>query len=174
MSLRLSCLIGIAVMFSGITLSILLAPWFSFYDNALSDLGHSTKSVVAPIFNFNLICGGTMLLVYGLSTLRHKYLFTGYIVSLASFFLILVGAFDEVYGLLHFAVSAVFFILMGLASITYSIESGVKLGYIAFVAGILGWLLFWLKVYRMGIAVPELVSAVAVSTWILYDFVKTR
>jgi len=44
-------IVGPIVSYVLIAVSILLSPWFSWQRNALSDLGHSTKSNVSPIFN---------------------------------------------------------------------------------------------------------------------------
>ncbi|MEM2707195.1 MAG: hypothetical protein QW288_06765, partial [Ignisphaera sp.] len=44
-----------------IAISIWLSPWFNILDNALSDLGHATRSSVAPIFNFGLSLGGFLI-----------------------------------------------------------------------------------------------------------------
>jgi hypothetical membrane protein len=50
-----------------IGMSIALSPWFSWTDNALSDLGISP---VAPIFNVGLIVTGILLVVFTISLIR--------------------------------------------------------------------------------------------------------
>ena len=71
-----------------ITLSIILSPWFSFFKNALSDLGHSTQSNVAPLFNLGLCSGGILLIIFGgvyiSSIINNKVL--GLILALSGYF----------------------------------------------------------------------------------------
>ena len=48
-------------------ISIILSPWFSWTDNALSDLG---VSPVAPIFNGGLILTGILLSLFAIAVAR--------------------------------------------------------------------------------------------------------
>mgnify|MGYP003882817749 CR=1 FL=1 len=102
--------------------SVLLSPWFRWEVNALSDLGHSSRSPVAPLFNFGLVTGGLLMLLYSALYMDRRYPFTSKLVAAASYFLILVGAFDEVYGSLHFMVSLLFFLLLAIAALAYAHE----------------------------------------------------
>jgi hypothetical protein len=51
-------LFSITIPLLFIVISAYLSGWFDLYNNALSDLGHSTESNVAAIFNFGLSLGG--------------------------------------------------------------------------------------------------------------------
>ena len=104
-----------------ITLSIAFSPWFSFLENALSDLGYSMKSGVAPIFNFGLCTGGILLIIFGImcvARVANKLL--GLILALSGYFLILIAVFDEVYGQLHYIVSLLFFLSLALETLMYA------------------------------------------------------
>jgi hypothetical membrane protein len=48
-----------------VLLAALLSGWFNPLTNALSDLGHATRSPVAPIFNLGLSLGGFLLALSG-------------------------------------------------------------------------------------------------------------
>ena len=106
----LLCIASYAAPLALIALAILLSPWFSLWDNALSDLGHAVRSVAAPVFNFGLVLGGFLIvacaLLYMLGFSRVKAL----IQICLGFTLALIGVYDEVYGVLHLAVSIVFFV----------------------------------------------------------------
>ncbi len=74
MNERLYSVFGIAVpivSFVSIAVSILLSPWFSWKVNALSDLGHATRSSVFPIFKLGLLLGG-FLIVINVGTISRK------------------------------------------------------------------------------------------------------
>mgnify|MGYP006275243793 FL=1 len=68
--LRLARLSGTAapvVSFGSILLATVLAPWFSWAGDALSDLGVPATSAVAPLFNYGLVVGGLLAVPYGLA-----------------------------------------------------------------------------------------------------------
>ena len=164
-------LLGCLLPYVFIATSIALSPWFSWSRNALSDLGHSFKSPVAPIFNLGLLLGGFLLALYSLDSLRRRAPKTSLVFAAVAFNLQLVGAFDEVYGRLHLAVSISFFVLMLISSLTYWFETGRRLALISFTIGLLSWILYWLKVYSAGIAVPETVSSLTAVAWVVEDSV---
>ncbi len=169
---RMSGVIGLSIGYCGILLSIILSPWFSLRENALSDLGHATSSNVAALFNITLVLTGFILYNYSVRYLVNRYRFSGYLLAITSFFLILVGVFDEVYGGIHWFVSLCFFMLLGATSIVYSVEAHNFLGITAFIIGLSSWAILWSKVFKIGAAVPELVSIIAVSIWIIYECIK--
>jgi len=160
-------IIGPAIAFLLIALSIGLSPWFSWGNNALSDLGHSVKSDVASLFNFGLLLCGFLLIVYSITSFKDYAKYTSIALVFAGFSLQLIATFDEVYGELHFLVSVLFFAAIGLASISYFVEKKSKIAIIAFAIGALSWILYGLKVYISGISVPEAVSAGAVAVWVV-------
>ena len=156
-----------------VLLSILLSPWFSWWNNALSDLGHSINSEVAPLFNFGLILSGFFIMFYAITSLKYHAKYTSYILVMAGLTLQLVATFNEVYGFLHFLVSVLFFITIGLASIIYAIEKRSVLAFAALIIVLSSWTLYWFETYSGGIAIPEMISSTATSSWILLSALRT-
>jgi hypothetical membrane protein len=160
----------VAVFF--IALSIGLSPWFSWGSNALSDLGHSVRSEVAPLFNFGLLLCGFLMILYSISCFRSHAKYTSHVLVIAGLSLQLVATFDEVYGSLHFFVSVLFFAALGFASVSYAVEKRSVLAVAALVVGSVSWILYGLGVYSAGIAVPETVSSMAAVTWVMLSALR--
>ena len=161
-----------------IAVSIVLSPWFSWGSSALSHLGHSARDV-APLFNFGLLLCGFLIILYSITSFRNHAKYTSYALIIAGLMLQLIATFDEVYGALHLLVSVLFFVALGFASMTYNIEKKSILAFAALMVGLASWLLYGLKVYSAGIAVPETISSMAAVTWVMLSafkiyFEKTR
>ena len=165
-------IIGPLVAYLSIGISIFQSPWFSWERSALSDLGHSVDSNVAPIFNLGLSLAGFLIMIYILTTFRKysKYTAIGFVVS--SFFLQLIATFDEVYGFLHGVVSVLFFISLGITSLIHAYERKSIFSVIVFVIGFSSWVLYGLEIYNAGIAVPETISSVSVMLLLVYSNIK--
>lgn len=153
------------MLFIGV--SIYLAPWFSWSQNALSDLGNVVNSEVAALFNFGLLLAGFFVTLYSLTVFQKYAKKTSYFLFFTGLFLQFIAMFDEVYGSLHFVVSVLFFVSLTLASISYCVEKKSFLAGFASIIGFMSWLLFGLDVYSSGIAVPEAISSVAASFWVI-------
>jgi hypothetical membrane protein len=173
----------IAIIF--IVVSIVLSPWFSWGSNALSDLGRSAntavapKSEVAPLFNFGLLLSGFFTILYSIRSFRNHAKYTSYLLVFVGLTLQLVATFDEVYGSLHFQVSVLFFVVLGFASISYLVEKRSVLAFASLIIGSVSWILYGMEIYRAGIAVPETISSLATVTWVMLSalriyFDKTR
>lgn len=160
-------IIGPGVAYIFICLSICLSPSFSWYENALSDLGHSQKSVVAPIFNFGLLVSGFLTAIYASKSLAEYAKYTSISVVFSALMLQSVAAFDEIYGRIHLIVSILFFVSAGISCIIYFLEKRKPLAIIAFIVGLLAWLLYWANIYRAGIAVPEIISGISVTSCLI-------
>ena len=165
-------LIGPLVSFICIIISIVLVPWFSWEINALSDLGQSVSSEVAPIFNFGLLLGGFLTILYSITVFRKYNKYTSYFLVLSGLSLQLVGTFDEVYNWLHTQVSILFFASIGLASVAYYVEKRSVVALLALIIGAVSWIAYGLNIYSSGIAVPEIISAVAVALWVMLSAFK--
>ncbi len=154
--------------------SIFLSPWFSWMSNALSDLGHSVRSPVAPIFNFGLVTGGLLLLIYSVNYMSKRFPLTAKLVAVASYFLILIGTFDEVYGALHFIVSLIFFLALAIASLAYSFEG--KSNYPVVIAVIIAavWAIQLSGLCSCGAAIPEIISIFVTLVWFFDSMVKLQ
>jgi hypothetical membrane protein len=159
----------IAIIF--IATSIALSPWFSWGSDALSDLGHSARDV-APLFNFGLLLCGFLIIFYSITSFRSHAKYTSYFLVLTGLSLQLVATFDEVYGSLHFQVSVLFFAALGFSSISYVIEKRSVLALAALIIGSVSWILYGLKIYSAGIAVPETISSMATVTWVMLSALR--
>jgi len=161
--------LGLLIPYVCIFTSIALSPWFSWSKNALSDLGHSVKSDVAPIFNLGLVIGGILIYQYSISLTNYSKMLTHYFLALSAFLLVLIGVFDEIYGLIHFIVSSAFFITVLLTTLIYVYEKKSKIAIAAFIIGVCSWAVYGLRVFEIGVFVPEILSAFAVTSWIVED-----
>ena len=155
----------IAIFF--IAMSIALSPWFNWGTDALSDLGHSGNSAVAPLFNFGLLLSGFLIIVFAVKSFRTYAKYTSYFLTLVGLALQLVATFNEVYKPLHFQVSVLFFVSLGFVSISYFIEKRSSLAVAALIIGAVSWIMYGLEIYSSGIAVPETVSSMATVTWVM-------
>jgi len=169
----LSGIVGPVIALFFIALSIALSPWFSWSSNALSDLGHSVKSDVAPLYNFGLLLAGLFLVIYSVTTFTSGAKYTSCCLFISALSLQLIATFDEVYGSFHTAVSSLFFVSLGFASIIYAVERRSILAAAAFAIGFGSWAFYYARVYITGIAVPEIVSSVATVSWIVLSALGT-
>jgi hypothetical membrane protein len=79
-----------------VLLAARLSGRFNPLTNALSDLGHATRSPVAPIFNLGLSLGGFLLAPSGALCAYKRSRLVGATLVASGFLLNLVGVFDEV------------------------------------------------------------------------------
>ena len=156
-----------------ILLAATLSGWFDLFRNALSDLGHATRSAVAPLFNLGLSAGGLLLALSGVLCAYRRSRLIGVSLVVSGFLLILVGVFDEVYGRLHYYVSVAFFLSLAVLLVEYSVVVKCRLrrelSLLALAVGVLSWLLHMVCGVPRGAAVPELVS-ILVSLPFYLDF----
>lgn len=155
----------VAIFF--VSVSIIFSPWFSWWSNALSDLGHSVSSGAAPLFNFGLLLSGFFMILYSITAFKNHAKYTSYFLVIAGFSLQLTATFDEVYGSLHFLVSVLFFVALGFASIIYAVEKKSVVAFAALIIGVGSWVLYGAGIYSAGIAVPEIISSTAASAWMM-------
>jgi len=160
------------VTYFSIAISILYAPWFSWQRNALSDLGHSVNSTVAPIFNLGLFFTGFIVILFSITVLKTHAKYTSFCLIVSAIILQLVATFDEVYGFLHGLVAVLFFLSIWSTSIVNAIEKKSLLALTAFLVGLISFVLFEINVYSAGIAVPEIISFGAVATVIQFSAIK--
>ncbi|ADM27168.1 Protein of unknown function DUF998 [Ignisphaera aggregans DSM 17230] len=142
-----------------ISIAIAMSDWFNIYDNALSDLGHATRSKVAPIFNIGLSLGAFLLTIFAINYVKDISRILMILLLLCAFLLNLVAVFDEVYGKLHYWVSVAFFISLALLLAGYGyFMKQIVLATIAIAIGVIAWYIH--MVYRIprGAAIPELIS----------------
>lgn len=139
-----------------------LSGWFDLVRNALSDLGHATRSSVAPLFNLGLYVGAFAVASFALRYSVYYSRALTYLLVLTAFTLGLVAVFDEVYGMLHFWVSASFFLSMAALLVAYSLRfRSYALPPVALAVAVASWVAHLVYRTPRGAAIPELVSIFA-------------
>jgi hypothetical membrane protein len=163
--------VGPMLVYLSIIASIVLSPWFNWENNALSDLGHSINSNVAPIFNLGLLLAGFFLLIYATTVFREHARYSSVCLLISTFLVQLLATFNEVYGSLHYVVAVPHFVMLSLTSVVYTIEKRSMIALTTFLVVLAAWTLYTLKIFNIGIAVPETISKIVVA-WIMVSAVK--
>ncbi len=185
-------IIGPLIAISGIAIAIFVSPWFNWFANALSDLGHPWMlggsngtpgyNPAAPIFNSALSLAGLVTLVLTIWLIRYEYferstfgVIAAVLLMVSQFFLIGIGIFHEGYGELHFIVSLGLFVHLIIAGMLFGIRLildketrifGISAFILAFIS-MLVWVLYYLDLTVFtGVAIPEIVSAIAAMIWV--------
>ncbi len=166
------------IAYSFIFLAILIAPWFSWTDNALSDLGVHQNSDI--IFNSGLMISGLLLMIFSFglySIFEDRYSKIGAIILIfTALALFNIGVFPETTGKIHTYISVLFFILfpigyfmLGLSSFKKRRNTRVPIivMFSAFLA-ILIWFFPWKSFGIHGVAIPEFLSSLIGSIWLIY------
>ena len=167
----LSGLITPVLTLTLIFISIALSPWFSWHDNALSDMGVSATS---NLFNGALLIGGLLYFVFAIGFLRWQGLrsrlakIAAVALIAGAIGLLLIGIFTENAGRIHYYVSALYFVATPLAYVLFGIDwlrHGEKLiGLLTIAAGITAFLMI-AAVPHKRIAVPEILAALTMGMW---------
>src|SRR3972149_7650542 len=160
-------------------LAIASYPQFSWMDNALSDLG-VVAGATSTLFNFGLYLSGLFFFVFsvGLFTyLGDRVLgkIGSAIFVLASLSLEGIGSFTQNAPPYHLIFSVAFFTLMPIALLFimghYAVSRQKRMTVftlsVAVAAG-LPWVLLFLFRYAPGVAIPELISALAGAAWVVF------
>jgi hypothetical membrane protein len=169
---------AVAVSLGGIFTAVALAPWFSFFGDALSNLGELGRPT-APVFNGALLVGGALGAGFVVAVwsrtddgLRGAALA---VLLLAVVFMALTGAFP-LPDPLHFAVAPLFFLLLTLGLFVwgagdYAAGRPARGGafVVAAVLHVVSWV-WWLLLGwpGPGVAVPELVGSLSLAAWTLW------
>ena len=114
-----------------------------------------------------MVISGLTVAIYSATSLMDRARFSAILLTAASFTLQLIAVFDEIYGQIHTAVSTIFFTLLLISTLIYAIEKRSRLAGASFIIGLSAWLLYWMKAYRAGVAVPEMISSSAAALWII-------
>lgn len=167
------------VAFTCILTAIASYPTFSWTHNALSDLG-VVSGVTGPLFNFGLYTGGLLALnfaVFGLYAYFGKSRVgkVGALVFAATASaLICIGIFNESFGRLHFLFSVAFFVLLPISSfiltVAFAVGRQLKMALLTIVIGAAAatpWILYFTVHFVPGEAIPESISSLAGSIWVI-------
>jgi hypothetical membrane protein len=152
---------------------------FSWTQNALSDLG-VVSGITGNLFNFGLVAAGALAFVFavlglfGFAGKRWVGNLGSSVFAVASISLICIGIFNENYSPTHYLVSVAFFTLapIALLILTCTFFLNRQRGTAAFtlaigVAAALPWILEFTVKYVSGVAIPETLSGLAVSAWVI-------
>ena len=165
---------SLALIFADIGLS----PWYSWYSNALSDLGVHPYSY---LFNGGLIFEAIMNLIFVVALYRigaaKKHV--AVLLAISGISLGLVGVFNETHHLEHLLFALIYFILFPLSILLFasSITSGKgysrSLSFFCAVVGLLTILVGILQDFNvfntgLGLGVYEMIEAVLLSLWVVY------
>ena len=165
------------VAFTFILLAILNFPQFSWTGNALSDLGVQ-EGVTAILFNSGLVIGGILALVFasGLFVLQNTMLgrIGVFIFVLAALAFMAIGVFSENAEPTHYYVSVTFFVLfptsMLVIGAAFLLTAKLKMGFFTFLAAIVAelvWAIQWTIGFGSNVAIPETLSALSASIWLM-------
>ncbi|NJE85766.1 DUF998 domain-containing protein [Thermococcus sp. CX2] len=154
----------------GLTVVVYQNPWFSFTDNALSDMG-SVKNPNNYLFNDFIMLFAVLGFVASIGAFRSG---LAYLMPLAMVSLFLVGVFPEEYS--PHAPSAILFYVLALGDIAIVglklARSGLSIGMLW---AVLSVVTFVVVVYMVrarvfkGLAIPELVGASLILAWLPYN-----
>ncbi len=168
------------IAFICILTAIASYPPFSWTNNALSDLG-VVSGITASLFNIGLLACGILAFnfaIFGLFTYFGKR-WVGKIGSVvfaaAALALIAISVFNENFSPTHYLVSVAFFTLAPIALfvLTFGFWLNHQRGMATFtvavgVAAALPWILLFTFNYVPNVAIPEFLSALAVSVWAMF------
>ena len=155
-----------AVFIIGLLIVISRNPWFSFHNNALSDMG-SVRNPAGYYFNGFIMMFAVLSFIAAVGAFKRG---LAYLMPLAMIFLFMVGLFPEEYA--PHAPAAVLFYVLALADI---VLVGVKLhrsaGYWWAASAVITFALMLYivkaKLFK-GLAIPELLGAATILAWFLY------
>ena len=179
---RIGVAAGIAapvVGFICILAAIASYPAFSWTDNALSDLG-IVSGKTGPLFNFGLFASGLLALSFATFGL-FNYLGKGWVGRIGSatfaastLALMAIGIFNESFSPTHYLVSVAFFVLAPIS--LFILTAAFWLAHKRRIAGFtvlvafaaaFPWLLLFAFNYVPNVAIPEFLSGLAVSAWVI-------
>jgi hypothetical membrane protein len=187
-AIRFAGLIGVVASLFGLV-SVLAATFlagstFSWNRNALSDIGVTTISVAANVFNISLTLAGILNFVFALGFTKANaknalFYLGGILLMLGGISLSLVGVFTEAYGRLHFYVSASYFSLFSLAimlnGFAFRKAGRATMGNISILAGLIAAFVIlsgvaaeWHIWLGLGFAVPEIIASIIFGAWTVW------
>ncbi|ASJ12679.1 DUF998 domain-containing protein [Thermococcus thioreducens] len=148
--LKYSGIAGVVVYWLFVAWSIDKNPWFSFWSNALSDLGSPEMAMASWIYNYGLIVTAVFMVAFSvyliLSAGNKLQTVGGAYISISAIFLALIGVFHA--GTRpHSFVSTYFFVQFFLGMLLYGVgskEKAIRYGSVLlFALAVLGTLVNW-------------------------------
>ncbi len=173
---RLIGVLGAVLAYPFIAVSIILTPWFNFYDNALSDLGNIARNApVAHLYNTGLVLSGFLVAFFALLTFLKrrswKYSSWSLLLTLTGIDLALIGVFPEDAGRVHGLVSVIFFTMMIIVMLVYFFCSLALKNYVTGVLSIalsIASAIIWMVEWGWkGVAIQETLTSLMATVWLL-------
>jgi hypothetical membrane protein len=160
------------VAFGCIGVAIFLYPEFSWFGNALSDLG-VVSGVSAPVFNFGLFVAGLLFFFFVIFGLFSYFKNDGVlgrmgsaVFAVAAICLMAIGVFNESFWPMHFIVAVSFFITLSVALLILTAvlyrRREFKLAIFTLVSSfvvVVPWIFFFFVRYVPNVAIPEAISS---------------
>jgi hypothetical membrane protein len=185
---RFAGLVGIVAGLFGLsavlTATFVAGNTFSWDKNALSDLGVSSVTSAANLFNYSLVIAGVLNFIFTVGFVKAYakgmlFYSGGMLLILGEASLSLIGVFTEAYGRLHTVVSTAYFALFPLALIVVGFAfrkmNLTAKGYVSILAGTVAALLIlggitpgWHTWLGLGFAVPEIVASTIIAAWTIW------
>jgi hypothetical membrane protein len=172
-----SGIIAPIIAFVCILTAIASYPTFSWTNNALSDLG-VVSGITSSLFNLGLFASGVLAFIFsifGLFTYFGKSWISkigSTVFGAATIALIAISVFNENFSPTHYLVSVAFFSLAPIALfiLTFGFWLSHQRRIAAFTVAVgvvaaLPWILFFTFNYVLNVAIPEFLSALAISVW---------
>ena len=158
-----------------------LGDWETACDNNFLCSQHCNR-ISEPIFNYGLMISGLMIAFASLGLYRYsESKASPILLALSSISLSLIGLLPERYGVLHFMVALLFFLLLPIAMLLHAkwtwhehrIESliTIALSVVSF-SGILLFISIKVLDLDLGYAIPEIIGALPASVWLGVLFYK--
>jgi hypothetical membrane protein len=169
-------ILTIILAFTFIGLAIATYPEFSWFDNALSDLG-VVSGVTASLFNFGLFVSGLLGLnfatgLYNFLSKNASGKIGSVIFAAASLSLMGIGVTPENIRPFHYIFSVAFFSLvpislLAIAAYFLIARQNPLAGFTLLIAitAVIPWALYFSIHYVEGVAIPEVLSALAGAAW---------
>jgi len=167
------------VAYGFIFFAIFNAPWFSWYKNALSDLGARNPSNV--YFNSGLILAGILEVIFSLGFYKIVH---GVIGKLSAIVLLIdftsligIGVFPETAGRIHLYFSVIFFLLYPISSLLFGLnllisKTDLIFGFsciiMTFTCLAIWFIIPWRIMGVTGVAIPEFLSSLIGCIWMVY------
>ncbi|MEM3615772.1 MAG: DUF998 domain-containing protein [Candidatus Methanomethylicia archaeon] len=167
------------IAYGMIFMAISKAPWFSWFKNALSDLGARSPSDI--YFNSGLVLAGFLEVLFSIGLILTLKDFLGKISAvvllLDSISLMGIGFFPETAGRIHFYFSVVFFLLYPISSLFFGLSLlinksdmifGVSSVLMTFICLFIWFIFPWRSMGVTGVAIPEFLSSFIGCIWMVY------
>lgn len=188
---RVGAVCGFAVpcvAFGCIWAAILFFPGFSWFYNALSDLGVAS-GLSAPLFNFGLVVSGLLCFLFAVTGLFNYFRNDvvgrsgSVIFAAAAVWLAAIGVFNANFWPAHFIAAVLFFVTLPVAFLVMTAalyrRQEVKLAVFTLVSSFAAaapWIFYLVLRYAPNVAIPETISGLIGSFWIVvlsYRALKT-